>query len=803
MDSSEVFGCNQCSKCFYTLSRYNQHLKTHTKPFQCSECVRSFALRSDLTRHVQARHRIGVARHACVVTGCSFKASRKDNIRQHVKNSHAQLLLDPGKPRSGRRRRAKLASVDVPLDVKDERAIVCTLMQAASMGNVGLLRAILQTGIDISAQADDGSTALHCAAKTDQIEIVNLLVKMGARTDVVNDKGRTPLHEAILGHCTHTFATLVGRRADLTQRVIVATIETNQSQFFQDAWALCGEEMFRWFGKKLFAIAADSTNTASMATILLLPNITQQWIESAGGLVLRRIIHKNQEAMLEYLLRSGKLDVNTALGTPYHETRSLLYLAAARGRSEIVGLLLEFETIDLDLAVRDEISSPLGIAAWRGHLQVVEKLLQCSGIVVDGKRMRQENATTSLHLACRRGHVGIIGLLLKAFDDRGLDVDIQDTSGLRITPLQNAVRSGHKEAVALLLLRRDVGVNRAFVRSGMTLLQAAAQGGHGKTLSVLLGDGRVDRNDVRNSRQSLLSDALWGGHWCLVEILFDYESVPLNITRQSLNLATEPSGKRVDILERGLLEIASLPTRDNNAWHRAARTGDLSLAMLLLEHAQKHDSCSQPMVDVNRRNWHGQAPLHVAVESGKIDIIELLLHHTQIDVNLTLGRPHWQRGRSAIEIVERGWYKYWRYHKEERAYTVELLLAHGAQTASRNRADNANKVVLPLSDMGVEGNVQHLSEHSEDLRRKNHASWASVVGIHDGAGGPGVTNVEDKNTVGDNIPFDMDDSMVEDPDAIFEEWMCFDDEEPSGNNSSLEMWEREMSLEQPGTFASL
>ena len=688
----------------------------------------------------------------------------------------------------------------IPLDVSLNGqsalsiASVHTLMQAASAGNIGLVQAILQSDVDISMQADDGSTALHCAAKADQTDMVNLLIEWGAQSDVLNSKGRTPLHEAILGHCTSTFNILVHRRGDITEHVLRATIQSNQTHLFKTAWIACDEQMLKMSLHKLFAIAAGSTNTAYMAAILLLPDITQEWITSGGRLVVWRIIHKNQKAMLECLLRSGKLDVNTVLGKHRFNKRSLLYLAAAKGISEIVGLLLEFETIDLDPEVHDEIQSPLGTAAWKGHVQVVEKLLQCSGIVLDGKRLYSRKTKTYLHLACRRGHVGVIRLMLKAFDDRGLDVDAQDTTGLRKTPLQIAVRGGHTEAVAVLLLRQDVEVNRPFGPSRMSLWQAAAQGGHGKTLSVLLGDGRVDRNDVRNSRQSLLSEAFQGAHWCLVEILFDYGSVSLDDIRQNLSVATEPSGKRVDILERGLLEIGSLPTRDNNLWHRAAHAGDLSLAMLLLEHAQTHDKPTHPTVDINRRDAYGRTPLHIAVEFGNIGIVELLLHHTQIDINLTIRGPHWLRGNSAIRIVERLYGAYWYSRKEERPYTVDLLLGHGARIASRDRAHNANKAVLPPSDMGVEEDVQHSSEHSEDLRRNNHASWASVVGIHHGGIGPGGTNVEDKHTVGDIIPIDVDDSTVEDPDAIFEEWVCFDDDEPSDNNS-LEMWEREMSLE--------
>jgi len=174
----------------------SQHLKTHTKPFQCEECMKSFALRSDLTRHVQARHRLGAARHPCVVSSCSFRASRKDNIRQHVQKSHPQLLAGPSKVRPGRRRTKPhdFSMSILPGTSFDEVdlsiASTCTLMQAASAGNLGFVQIILQSGVDISTQADDGSTALHCAAKADQTDMVHLLIESGARSDIVNSKGK-------------------------------------------------------------------------------------------------------------------------------------------------------------------------------------------------------------------------------------------------------------------------------------------------------------------------------------------------------------------------------------------------------------------------------------------------------------------------------------------------------------------------------------------------------------------------------------------------------------------------------------
>jgi len=62
-------------------------------------------------------------------------------------------------------------------------------MQAASEGNIGLVQAILQSGVNISTQADDESTALHCAAKADQTDMIYLLLESGARSNIVNSKG--------------------------------------------------------------------------------------------------------------------------------------------------------------------------------------------------------------------------------------------------------------------------------------------------------------------------------------------------------------------------------------------------------------------------------------------------------------------------------------------------------------------------------------------------------------------------------------------------------------------------------------
>jgi ankyrin repeat protein len=273
------------------------------------------------------------------------------------------------------------------------------------------------------------------------------------------------------------------------------------------------------------------------------------------------MISKDQIAMVDCLLKSGKLDPNM-YGVEYHQgyhSALLLYFAAARGRTEIVGLLLGSSTIDPKL-VPDKNTSPLSITALRDQVKTAEKLLKCPEIIVDGKFDWEQEITTLLHVACCGGHVETIRLMLKVFDDRGLHVNSLDKAPYRRTPLQHAVVFGHTQAVELLLLRQDIDVNQIVRSSSMSLWQVAAHGGHAKTLSVLLGDSRVNRHDTKNSRQSLLFEATSGGHWCLADILFNYGKVPLDTTCRDLSVSKEPFRRHIDILERYLNDVAFPPS---------------------------------------------------------------------------------------------------------------------------------------------------------------------------------------------------------------------------------------------------
>jgi hypothetical protein len=70
-----------------------------------------------------------------------------------------------------------------------------------------------ELGVEVDAANADGNTALHAAAMRGQDAIVKLLVEKGARLDVTNKKGQTPLAAAKAG------ARPSGRTIDLLQKL--------------------------------------------------------------------------------------------------------------------------------------------------------------------------------------------------------------------------------------------------------------------------------------------------------------------------------------------------------------------------------------------------------------------------------------------------------------------------------------------------------------------------------------------------------------------------------------------------------
>jgi ankyrin repeat protein len=88
------------------------------------------------------------------------------------------------------------------------------LIQAVKTRDVQTVRSLLKQRVGVNTPQGDGSTALHWAARIDDLAIADVLIRAGARANVANDTGAAPLHLACLNRSAAMVDRLLGAGAD-------------------------------------------------------------------------------------------------------------------------------------------------------------------------------------------------------------------------------------------------------------------------------------------------------------------------------------------------------------------------------------------------------------------------------------------------------------------------------------------------------------------------------------------------------------------------------------------------------------
>jgi len=131
-------------------------------------------------------------------------------------------------------------------------------------------------------------------------------------------------------------------------------------------------------------------------------------------------------------------------------------------------------------------ATPLHLAAWEGHKDVVQLLLSHSADVDATDKFK---GTMAIHMAASRGHKDVVELLLSHTADINVKFDNKATA------LHLAAWNGHKDVVELLL-SHSADVDATDNRYGYTALHWAARGGHKDVVEVLLShSAQVDAKD--------------------------------------------------------------------------------------------------------------------------------------------------------------------------------------------------------------------------------------------------------------------------------------------------------------------
>lgn len=442
----------------------------------------------------------------------------------------------------------------------DVRKEVDGLHVCAWFGLSSVLPALDPAELDIDVQESTyGQTPLMYACRAGHVEMVQELLNLGASINIVSERGRTALFEAIL-HNREDIVDILLKRSDLFINAV------NEKDYNRTALIL--------------AVRLGHVNI--VASLLEHDDININQSDSSGITALYLATFKNKVPIVQLLLQKPKIDVDRCDSM---SGRSPLIIAAERNHTIIVELLLER---DADPMIRDRQGGGTALlrAADYGCISVIETMLKRKVNL----HCRDDNERTILHGACAHGKPDVVRFL-KA---NGLDPNARDKNGL--TPLHEACCEGKIEVVKVLL---EIGADRTltdhFTRTPRT---CAWQHGHLSIMWIL--DSDVD--DKSNSQRTL-PDVERLPIWSLAKLGY-FDLVKKICTKVAKVGVVEPcSGntalhwavlaKHDDILQF-LLECGKLSPNSINAQHRtplhlAASQGNLDAIQELLKYDLKLD----------------------------------------------------------------------------------------------------------------------------------------------------------------------------------------------------------------------
>jgi ankyrin repeat protein len=507
------------------------------------------------------------------------------------------------------------------------------LMDAASTGNIPLLDILLEQGIVVDTIAEDGYTAMHCAARSGQVAMIRHLLSKGANIDAANlkVKGRRPIQEAIIAQHVGAVAALVHAGAGLLLK------DMNGRTIFD----LVAQVMHLELAQALFQADQEKKHTHEMASLLITSSV------KAGN-----------ASLLRWLLSTFP----QALPQPKNLHETPVYMATRRGHHEILEILLTISNSanHSNKEFMRSVSYSLPQAARIGSSDMVKLLIGCKNINVNqGDTLSRR---TTLHHAAGNGNVQVTKILLGH-----KDINVNSMSMYNNTPLHEAAMQGHSEVVEVILAHAGVNfqwenlgimtpLNLAFSHCRWKVLQIIAQH-HG----IILGfnvESTTEELPTTHVDQflAMTNDLLDRG--LLSKVRLKWSSIA--------NMA----------VVSGTVEIVRFLLHDLNFDVNASIGGGSFITMLHLA-AQHHRydilrlCLEHPRIEINQRaSWvrhSGETVLHFAVRFDNIVALKLLLARPEIDVTL-----HNRDGETALELAT----------KLQRHEMVQLLLQHTPTTIS-------------------------------------------------------------------------------------------------------------------------
>ncbi|XP_026537326.1 E3 ubiquitin-protein ligase MIB2 [Notechis scutatus] len=288
------------------------------------------------------------------------------------------------------------------------------LVVEAAHGNIGKVRDLIQKYPDKVDVQNQGRTALQVASYVGQMEVVKLLVQAHANIDLWDEEGDTALHYAAFGNQADVARLLVSKGANPnilnTARCTALYVSVNHG-FTEVVKALCenncdvnlpgssGDTPLH------YAITADFKCIIEALTEV--PGIDFTIQNQQGFNLLHHAALKGNKLAIKKILARARQLVDAKKDDGF----TALHLAALNNHKEVAEILIKEGRCDVNLR-NNRNQTPLHLAVTQGHVEMVQ-LLVSEGADVNSE---DEDGDTAMHIILEREH--LVSILVEEQSDQ-------------------------------------------------------------------------------------------------------------------------------------------------------------------------------------------------------------------------------------------------------------------------------------------------------------------------------------------------------------------------------------------------
>ena len=586
------------------------------------------------------------------------------------------------------------------------------LMKASERGdsNLEVIELLLRHGAQADLQNNEGDSALIVATQNGQTVLVIKLVRdHRANVDLKNKKGWTALMKASLVGCVEMVELLLNHGAQVDQ----------QNSNGETALMIASQNGHIKIVKLLLKFRAKvdiKANDSKTALVLA----SQQKHTEAVELLLEYGAKDDLDIALACVAAIKEVHINTIKLLLEHGAKpdyrlflapTALEGACGNGRMDIVKLLL-------DNGSHEYLGSAMAIAIRNGHIDVVKVLL-------DRGSYSEEDLGWTLVEAILNKHDDIVELLLKHGAQVNEDFwpDVLDQP-----PLAEAVEKGDVDIVKLLLehgAKQGLGwaITEAIMNEYAEIIQLllqygaleddscdrdpplieASANGNIAVVKLLLDKGA--QVDITNTeKETALMIASQNGHTDVVKLLLDKGAqVDIANTDGSTALMIASQNGHTDVVKLFLDKGAQVDIANTNGWTAlmiASQNGHTDVVKLFLDKGAQVDIA----------NTNGWTALMIASQNGHTDVVKLLLDKgAQVDIANT-------NGWTALMIASQNG------HTD----VVKLLLDKGAQVDIANNTNGGTALTI-ASQNGHTDVVKMLLDKGAHINIAETDGWTALM----------------------------------------------------------------------------